>query len=93
MTPLYWHKKRTAADMSPTAEILMNMVVNHDKFSVMELLTYAEKHKVGSAATLHRAYSWLSENKFIKTYHQEGNQRTKFIQPSEKAKRYLEITK
>jgi len=95
MTPLYWHKKRISVDMSPTAELLMSVVVKLDntQFTIMELLGYAENLKIGSPATLHRAYSWLVKNKFLKTYHQEGNQRTKYITPSEKAKRYLEMTK
>jgi len=95
MTPLYWHKKRTAVDMPPTAELLMNIIVKYDttEFSVMELLSYAENLKVASPATLHRSYDWLIKNKFIKAYHHEGNQRTKFVMPSEKAKRYFEVTK
>jgi hypothetical protein len=89
MKPLDWHKKRTAAKMSPTAELMLHIIHKEGPLPVMDALGSAQSKFIASMATLHGGLKWLREHSYVKIQEQE-DQRTKVCVVTAKGHKYLE---
>jgi hypothetical protein len=74
MKPLDWHKKRAAAKMSMTAELMLHIIHNEGPLPVMDALGSAHSKSIASMATLHGGLKWLREHLYVKIQEQEDQQ-------------------
>lgn len=89
MKPLAQHIRRSNRGMSPNAEILLDMVSQNKKITVMNLLVEAIDLKVATQATLHKELYWLVSNGYVNLQQALGDKRTKECTITPKGKLYL----
>lgn len=90
MKPLDWHKKRTAAKMSPTAELMLHIIHKEGPLPVMDALGSAQSKYIASMATLHGGLKWLRDHSYVKIQELAEDQRTKVCVVTAKGNKYLE---
>lgn len=92
MRPLKWFKKRAAARMPLSAELIMDMLVQHNGISIMAAISLSvDTHKITSRSTAHSSLMWLREHGYL-TIKDGKDNRQKFYSLTSKAHRYLGIT-
>jgi len=92
MRPLKWFKKRAAARMPLSAELIMDMLVQHNGINIMAAISLSvDMHKITSRSTAHSSLMWLREHGYLSIKDGKDN-RQKFYSLTSKAHRYLGTT-
>jgi len=91
MRPIQWHKKRKKAGMPPTAELVMDLIIDSKPMPVMDVINHAWTMKIASSSTLHNSLSWLKNNGYVKVLDQDTDGRKRVCVVTDKAKNYLGV--
>lgn len=90
MKPLDQHLFRKEVDMSVYSEILLDILAQKDKVSVMKMLELGKFYKVASHVTLHNALMWLDTHRYISIKDSYKDGRTKVCSITQKGRNYYE---
>lgn len=89
-SPLNWHKHRLAKEMSPKAELVLNVVCDyHEPLYIMELMNIAQKLKIGSMVSCHTALNWLVEHGYVRLNTSKLDKRVKKVEFTKKGLGYF----
>ena len=92
MRPLKWFKKRVATRMPLPAELIMDMLGQHNGINIMAAISLSvDTHKITSRSTAHSSLMWLREHGYLSIKDGKDN-RQKFYSLTSKAHRYLGTT-
>ena len=93
MSPLQHHDKRLAKDMTPRAELLLDlvreMVADGLPCEVMECNNLAVYKQIGSPAVMHKSMRWLLAHKYVVLKTSERDARAKTCALTRKGIDYL----
>ena len=90
MQPLDWHKKRMASNMSPTAELILNILNNEGPMTVMDTMGSAHSKAIASMTTIHGGLKWLQSFSYIRVQPDATDNRIKMCVITPKGHKYLE---